>query len=344
MSTVARFVGLDYHDDSVRVCVMDSQGNVLASRDVDNHWCDVASLVEHTLPDGCEQFTVEASLEACNGAAHLAHELIERAGWSVRLGHAGIVNRMKQNPDKSDKADAFILADLVRIGYLPRVWLAPQEIQDLRTLVRLRTQYVKRQTEIKLRIRALLRGLRLKAPKDINPWTRAWLAWLKATEMNEITTFVRDEHIEELERIKEKIGRVEAQLKKVTRGDAVVARLLSLDGVGWITAITMRAEIAHFERFNSGKQLARYCGVTPRNASSGKRQADAGLVKAGNNHLRQVLIQAAHRLINFDPHWKAFAHRLKKQGKEYNVIVAAVANRWVRRLYHHMQPERLLSP
>ncbi len=43
---------------------------------------------------------------------------------------------MKQNPDKSDKADAWVLADLIRLGYLPKVWLAPEEIRQLRSLVR----------------------------------------------------------------------------------------------------------------------------------------------------------------------------------------------------------------
>lgn len=100
-------------------------------------------------------------------------------------------------------------------------------------------------------------------------------------------------------------------------------------------------KIAQFDRFDSGKQLARYCGVTPRNASSGEKQADAGLVKAGNSGLRVVLVEAAQRLINFDAYWGQFARRLLDKGKPRNVVVAAVANRWLRRLYHEMQPDRL---
>ena len=70
-----------------------------------------------------------------------------------------------------------------------------------------------------------------------------------------------------------------------TQNDALITKLLKRDGIGPITAITMRAEIAQFKRFDTGKQLARYCGLTPRNASNGQRQADAGLVKAGNTVL-----------------------------------------------------------
>jgi len=344
MKSVTRFVGLDYHQESVQVCVMDADGQTLANRSVENRWPAIVAVLEDTVEEKEGPLVVKTSIESCSGAAHLAEELIERAGWVVTLAHPGIVNRMRQNPDKSDKTDAFILADLMRLGYLPKVWLAPEEIRQLRSLVRFRAQKVKQRTQAKLRLRAILREHRLRPPEGINAWTRLWLAWFQSLDLDETTAFLRDEYLEELQHLNEKIREVERRLLKQTADDAVVAKLLSLEGIGPITAITMRAEIARFERFDSGKQLARYCGVTPRNASSGQKQADAGLVKAGNTGLRIVLVQAAQRLINFSPHWRKFAARLKQKGKPHNVIVAAVANRWLRRLYHQMQPEQLLAP
>ncbi len=167
------------------------------------------------------------------------------------------------------------------------------------------------------------------------------MAWLKQIPLDDVRRFLRNEYLNELERVQQKIREVERRLKAFVADDALVAKLLLIVGIGPITAITMRAEIARFERFDSGKQLSRYCGVSPRNASSGHRQADAGLVKAGNPHLRRVIIQAAQRLINYDRRWGAFAARKFRQGKPRNVVVAAVANRWIRKLYHLMQPEQL---
>ena len=104
-----------------------------------------------------------------------------------------------------------------------------------------------------------------------------------------------------------------------------------------VTAVTLRAEIGRFDRFDTGKQLSRFCGVTPRNASSGHRQADAGLIKAGNPGLRVVLIELAHRLIRLNkPHWGPLARKMFDRGKPKNVVVAAIANRWVRWLFHEM--------
>ncbi|MBN2024536.1 MAG: hypothetical protein JW809_17285, partial [Pirellulales bacterium] len=59
-----------------------------------------------------------------NGAAHLADELIHEAGWPLELSHPGYVARLKQSPDKTDFSDARLLAELARVGYIPKVWLA----------------------------------------------------------------------------------------------------------------------------------------------------------------------------------------------------------------------------
>ena len=107
-------------------------------------------------------------------------------------------------------------------------------------------------------------------------------------------------------------------------------------GVGLITAVTIRAEIGRFDRFRNGKQLARFCGLSPRNASSGQRQADAGLIKAGNPQLRVALIETAHRLLRFDDRWCKFGGRMLARGKPKCVVIAAMANRWIRGLHHQL--------
>ena len=104
----------------------------------------------------------------------------------------------------------------------------------------------------------------------------------------------------------------------------------------------MRAIIGRFDRFRTGKQLAHFAGVSPRNNSSAGKTTTGGLIKAGDELLRQVLIEAAHRLKRHDKKWKAMAERLRANGKQRCVIAAAVANRWVRWLFRQMvEPQRV---
>jgi transposase len=333
MDKVTYFVGLDYHQGSVQVCVMERGGEILTNGSRGNSWEEVAAVVTHLDPKA----SVEAAIESCSGAANLAEELVMRAGWSVSLAHPGYVSRMKQTPDKTDWQDSRVLADLVRVGYLPRVWLAPREIRELRKLVRFRQQLAAQRRTAKQRIRALLHEERIKPSVNAKPWTKAWLAWLETTpELGAHSRWVLTRHLEELDRLKRELAVVEARMAEVTADDRLVQRLLQEKGVGVVTACTLRAEIGRFDRFRNGKQLARFCGTSPRNASSGTKQADAGLIKASNPELRRVVIETAHRLMMFNDRWHELGQSLRQRGKAGSLVAAAVANRWLRWLHPQM--------
>jgi transposase len=136
--------------------------------------------------------------------------------------------------------------------------------------------------------------------------------------------------------LQSQIELVEERLELATADDPVAKLLREIKGVGRVVGWMLRAAIGRFDRFVNGKQMARFCGLTPRNASSGERKADAGLIRAGDPTLRTALIEAAHRLRRFDPRWRALSEKMHAAGKPTCVIIPAIANRWVRWLYHQI--------
>jgi transposase len=322
---------LDYHQDSVQVCVVDGQGRTLSNRSVSNRLAEIEQAVmRHGRPR-------RIAIEACCGAADLAECLSVERGLPVELAHPGYVHRLRRSPDKTDLSDAQLLADLTRVNYLPTVWLAPRKTRELRRLMRHRCQLVRRRKDVKLRIRGLLRENRVPRPR-MRAWTKAWLTWLAEAPLTESDRWILEDGLAEIAALTVRLSAVEKRIRQAIQDDPLVARLLTLSGVGLVTAGTLRAEVGRFDRFDTGKQLARFCGVTPRNVSSGARQADAGLVRAGNPELRTVLIELAHRLIHdLDSHWARLATGMLKRGKPKNVVIAAVANRWVRWLHHELR-------
>ena len=340
VTSKAVFVGLDYHAASVQVCALEKDGRMLLNQCCANDWQAVMGAVRRRCG---EAINVQAAIESCCGAASLADELIAR-GWSVNLAHPGYVSRMKQSPDKTDYTDARMLADLQRVGYLPRVWLAPEEVRELRRLVHYRQGLTKERKNLKLQIGATLREARQKAPESVNPWTKAWLAWLEnCAVLSPNARHITTHRLRRLVALYEQLRQLDKKLERQTHDDPLVQKLLTFQGIGLVTAVTFRAEIGRFDRFRTGKQLGRFCGVSPRNVSSGQKQADAGLIKAGNNELRFLVIEAAHRLIRCDERWTALAARLSSRGKPAGVVIAAVANRWIRWLFHQMQPACLAA-
>jgi transposase len=164
------------------------------------------------------------------------------------------------------------------------------------------------------------------------------LDWLRsAAPLRENARWVLDELLCELRRLANELKKVECRLAEVTQDSPFVQFLMSQRGIGLITAVTMLAELGRVDRFCSAKQLSRFCGLSPRNASSGNRQADAGLIKASNPELRRVLIEAGHRLMRLDERWHAFREQMRSRGKPHGVIVAATANRWLRQMYHPLK-------
>ena len=332
MGNVPVFVGLDYHQDSVQVCVLDRQGRRLLNRSCPNEWRAIAAAVE---PLGRVE---RAAVEACCGAADLSHELRSRADWPLDLAHPGYVERMKRGPDKSDFTDGHLIADLCRVGYVPVVYLPSSYERDLRQLVNHRQDLVDRRRAAKLRAGAVLREHRARPPRGLSRWTKPWVRWAaSAPQLSEHARWVVGELLAEVVHLDGLVGAADARLRRATGGDRLVGRLMGEPGVGEVTAWVLRAYVGDFGRFASGKRLGRYCGLSPCNASSGGRQADAGLVRGCNRLLRATLVQAAHRLARTEPRWRGLSESLRARGNPGSVVAAAVANRWVRGLWHRMK-------
>jgi transposase len=329
MNISGNSVGIDYHEERVQVSILDSTGRQLGNRSLVN---EVEEVARYVASFGAIK---GVALEACNGAASFADELSLKGGCPVRLAHPGFVNRMKRGLDKTDHGDAQVLGDLLRVGYLPEVWLAPECIRDLRNLVRYREACVCKRRNVKLRIRALLSNNRIRRPGGLSLWTLRGMVWLNGEiGLPAHGSWILKRYLHEFKQIVLEIRMAERRLAEVAKTDTLIQHLMMEKGIGLVTAGIMRAEIGRFDRFRTGKQFARFCGLTPRNASSGKRQADAGVISAGNPLLKRALIQGAHSRMRYDAETQQFVSRLLENGKPKPVVVVAVANRWMRKLFY----------
>jgi len=271
MSSVPLMIGLDYSDHVVQLCAMDQLGDVLLNRACGNDWRELVKAVAG------KGVVKRVAIEACSGAADLAEELMTHAGWHVELGHPHYVAKLKGSPDKTDFSDGRLLADLTRVGYLPRTWLPPAPVRDLRQLVGYRQQLVDQRRALKLRVGALLREHRAKPPADakVSRWSKAWVTFARRTEqLSAHARWIVNQTLDQVLELDGRIAGAAGRLRGAVAGDRIVAKLLTQEGVGEVTAWVLRAFVGTFGRFNSGKQLSRYCGLSPRNASSGGREAE----------------------------------------------------------------------
>jgi len=224
MSSISWFVGLDYHQAFIQTCVMDASGQQVLNCRCAN---SVAALQEALRPFASE---TSLSIESRCGAADLAEELVA-VGWQVSLAHATYVHKLKQSPDKTDGSDARLLADLLRVGYLPRVWLPPHHLRQLRHVVRHRQQLVQGRRAAKLRVTALLRAERVAFL--VTSWTNAWKQAVRACRaLGEQGVWVVNQLLDEVARLQQRIQETEQRLEELTANDAFVQKLREQSGIG----------------------------------------------------------------------------------------------------------------
>lgn len=336
MSTLLEyFVGIDFHQEFSSVCLMDADGKVVSEENCESSAHYIDKFVRWKL-SGKKDFRLRGAVETCGGTAKLTEDL-RGLGWTIDLAHAATVARLRLCRDKTDRQDAFVLADLVRVGYLPKVYLAPERQRQLRSLVRYRQQLALQKTQAKQRVRGLMRERHL-VIHGAKAWTRAWVSELRLQidKLGEERAWICTRYLDELDRLKEQLSEAEDRIAQAIEDLPYAKRLLELPGVGQVTAATLLAEVGDFSRFKNGKQLSRYCGLAPVNDSTGGNDKQKGIGSACNGGLRRILIELSHRLSRYVPRWSKMKKDLIKRGKSRAVATVAVANRWLRRLHYDM--------
>ena len=147
---MSRYVGVDLHRRRSQVVVLDGDGVVVSSVNVDNS--DPAALVAAVAVggEGCD-----VVIEAAWGWYWIA-DLLCDAGFKVHLAHPLGVAGYRNRRVKNDELDAILLADLLRMGSLPESWIAPPELRELRELVRYRRKLSQLRSGLKAQIHAVL--------------------------------------------------------------------------------------------------------------------------------------------------------------------------------------------
>src|SRR5437763_16429475 len=126
-----------------------------------------------------------------------------------------------------------LVADLTRVGYLPRTWLPPQAVRELRQLVNYRRQLMDERRARKLRVGALLREYRAKPPQNVNRWTKAWVAFARTPDRLAGTArWIVGRHLDQIADLDTQVAQAEKRLRAATEHDPLVARLLEPEGIG----------------------------------------------------------------------------------------------------------------
>lgn len=296
MKKATRFVGLDVHAETIAVAIAEPGrgGEVRALGTIPNRLEAVRKLVR--------RLGGPKTIQTCYEAGPTGYALywqLTSMGVACEVVAPTLVPEKAGDRVKTDRRDAIKLARCFRAGELTKVWVPDPSHEALRDLVRAREAAKKDQLRARHRMsKFLLRAGRRPSDK-IDTWGTRYMQWLRGVRFEQPAqqaTMV--DYLGEVDHVAERLRRLEQAIDDAVAKAPVVLRavidgLQALRGVAKLTATTLAVEVGNFSRFEHPKKLMGYAGMTPSEYSTGKSKRKGAITKAGNAHVRRVLVESA---------------------------------------------------
>ena len=287
---------------------------------------------------------IRAAVESMTGA-RFVHDQLELHGWQVQLADAVKVKGLAPLACKTDRIDAWVLAELCRRDLVPAIWLPDPCVRAERERARFRLHLVRHRSSLKQRVHATLltHGQPCPVSDLFGVRGRQLLARLQLPEPWAGTLEASLRLIDELE---SEIAACEAELRRLGADHTYVPLLLTVPGIAWVLAYTIAAEIGDIRRYPSPTKLAGHTGLCPRVYQSGDSDRRGPLSKQGPKYLRWAMIEAATRASRHPAYRDRYQRTKTRLGKQRGPKVAQVdlARRLAEAIWHMLTKNQPFAP
>lgn len=272
-------------------------------------------------------------LEACGGAHHWVRTFTN-FGHTVRMMAPQFVKPYVKS-NKNDAVDSEAICEAVQRPSMRFVPAKRIEQQDIQSIHRIRSLLVTRRTAQANQIRGLLLEYGITIPKGITCIRTKTPEILEDAE-NTLTALFREllsELYEEMVHLDQRIAILEQKLQAISLQDKDYQRLLTIPGIGLLTATALVAAVSDITTFKNGRELAAWLGLVPRQHSTGGETTLLGISKRGDSYLRTLLIHGGRTVVRVASKYQDKRNRWvseldQRRGK--NISAVGVANKNVR--------------
>lgn len=314
------YCGIDVSSTKSYVVVADAKGAVSLSREIDT----TTKALQATLQPYIGQ-KLKIAIEA-GGDTLWIYDCLQELGAEVVVVHPKNVKLIAESRRKTDKIDANILCELLRIDALPRpVHIPSMPARVLRGLLKARRQAIRSRTSLCNAVRGMLRqeGVKLATRKLVTQkgWKELMTLKFKHAHILPVLTA----YFEAFKALTGAIRDLEKELKERSEKDSRIELLKTIPSVGQIAALTLVAAIDRVERFQSSRALASYSGLAPIVRQSGTRANYGPISREGRTEIRGVWGQIAHLIAHSDkgaakPLRRWFLRVAKRRGKKTALV------------------------
>jgi transposase len=334
------YAGLDLSRHRVDVCVLSEEGERVAELVSPP---DAAGLAALAARFGSGQRVV-AAIESMTGA-RFVHDQLELAGWEVSIADAQKAKGIAPLATKTDRIDAWVLAELCRRDLVPELWLPDPAVRGARERARWRLHLVRHRVALKNRVHATLMNFGQPCPVS-DLFGVAGHQLLQRLALPEPCAVKVTTSIELIDQLQDQITATEAELKTLGADHPYVPLLKTAPGIAWVLGYTIAAEIGDIQRFASPKKLIGYTGLRPRVEQSGSKDHRGRLAKNGPKFLRWALIEAsvhAARHPAYRDHYDRTRARLGRQ-RGAKIARIEIARKLTEAIWHMLTKGEPFAP
>lgn len=269
-------------------------------------------------------------MESCGGANYWAR-VFQRSGHTVKLISPQFVKPFVKT-NKNDANDAQAIVEAASRPSMRFVPIKQVEQQDIQSIHRIRTRIVKNRTALINEIRGLCMEYGVVLAAGAANIKRSLSAVITDGD-NELTVLSREGMQDLYDELIETEGRLRLlnnKIRRLCRDNEQCRRVLTVPGVGELTATAMVAAVPNAQEFRNGRHMAAWLGLVPRQSSSGDKRVLLGISKRGDRYLRTLLIHGARAVLshskNSDTQYGHWVSR-KRATLSHNKAAVALANK-----------------
>lgn len=317
------YIGLDLHKESIYGTALDKEGTLLVAYKFPNN---KEALMEFLKP--FHPGKTKIAIEAC-GFWRSCHFMLRSLGFQATLANPLKCHQIVKDK-KTDKVDSKVLADLLRVNYLPKVYLPSDDIISLRDLTRHRCMLVDERSRMRVRIKSYLRREGIVYADSI--WNKKGIAWL---------TSLQNEKIDDLLAVHQALCQREQSVIQKLKKMALkkeISLLMTMPGIGVIGATIIYAEIGEVSRFHSPKKLHAYAGIAPGIYQSG--DTSRGIArKEVNKWLKWIVMECAGRAIMLPNDFQKYYNNIFTKKKDKKIARKVTARRMLSIVWHILKEQ-----
>ncbi|MBC7102655.1 MAG: IS110 family transposase [Parvibaculum sp.] len=292
------FAGLDVSLEETAICVVDETGGIVKET---RALSEPRALSEALR--GLDLPLERVGLEACSLTAWL-HDGLRTEGLPAICIETRQANAaMKTMPNKTDRNDARALAQIMRTGWFRQVHVKSRQCRLWRSLLVARRTVLHEMRSIENVVRAILREAGIKLGTPARAAFTARVRELAGDDAGVMA--MADPLLAILETMLKEFTRLTKQVLDIVRKEEVCRRLMSVPGVGPITALAFRATIDRPDRFRRSRNVGAHLGLTPSRYQSGETDIQGRVSRCGDELARTALYEAAHSLLTRSKKWSS---------------------------------------